>query len=294
MLLVSQNLARELWGSPAAALGKRVRTTDVARWREVIGVVEDIHHSGVDQPAQATVYWPIFGQIPWMPVVPATRFVAYTVRTNQAGTEFLLNEVRQAVWSVDNALPIANPVTMQEILDRSMARTSFTLGCARNRRRDGAGAGFDRNLWSDRIRGVAADARNGNSSGTGSANPGIRNMFVRHGLRLCAIGIVIGVGAAVGLAHVLMKAVLFGVAPIDRLTFAAVPLALLAAAATACYIPARKAWAGRGSRGHAGGVRGMIRSLNGEGRVWSVSFPEVLNRSFDAIGIMVNASRPRK
>ena len=49
------------------------------------------------------------------------------VRTNQAGTEFLLNEIRQAVWSVDSALPIANPVTMQEILDRSMARTSFIL-----------------------------------------------------------------------------------------------------------------------------------------------------------------------
>jgi ABC-type antimicrobial peptide transport system permease subunit len=65
-------------------------------------------------------------------------------------------------------------------------------------------------------------------------------MFVRHGLGLCAIGIAIGVGAAVGLTR-LMKAVLFGVAPIDALTFAAVPFALLVATAAACYIPARRA-----------------------------------------------------
>ena len=239
-VLVSQNLARELWGSPAAALGKRVRTTDVAPWREVIGVVQDIHHSGVDQPAQATVYWPIFGQIPWMSVVQATRFVAYTVRTNQAGTEFLLNEVRQAVWSVDSALPIANPVTMQEILDRSMARTSFTLVVL------GIAGGMALALGLIGIYGVIAFAVSqrtreiGIRLALGAQTREVRNMFVRHGLRLCAIGIVIGVGAAVGLTR-LMKAVLFGVAPIDRLTFAAVPLALLAAAAAACYIPARKA-----------------------------------------------------
>jgi ABC-type antimicrobial peptide transport system permease subunit len=57
---------------------------------------------------------------------------------------------------------------------------------------------------------------------------------------LCAIGIAIGVGAALGITR-LMKAVLFGVAPIDALTFAAVPLVLLAATAAACYIPSRRA-----------------------------------------------------
>ena len=65
-------------------------------------------------------------------------------------------------------------------------------------------------------------------------------MFVLHGLWLCAIGIAIGVAAALALTW-LMKAVLFGVAPIDGVTFAAVPLALLAAATAACYIPARRA-----------------------------------------------------
>jgi predicted permease len=239
-VLVSENLARELWGSPGAALGKRLRTTDVAPWREVIGVVEDIHHSGVDQPAQATVYWPIFGQIPWGPVVQAARFVAYSVRTNRAGTALLLNDVRQAVWSVNSALPIANPVTMQETLDRSMARTSFTLIVL------GIAGGMALVLGLIGIYGVIAFAVSqrtreiGIRLALGAQTGEVRNMFVRHGLVLCAIGIAIGVGAALGITR-LMKAVLFGVAPIDALTFAAVPVFLLAAAATACYIPARKA-----------------------------------------------------
>jgi predicted permease len=239
-VLVSENLARELWGSPAAAIGKHVRTTDFASWREVIGVVEDIHHSGVDQPAQTTVYWPIYGQVPWAPVVQSTRAVAFAIRTNRAGTESLLNEVRQAVWSMNSALPIANPTTMQENLDRSMARTSFTLVVL------ALAGGIALVLGLIGTYGVIAFAVSQRTREIGirlalGALPGeVRNMFVRYGLGLCAIGIAIGVGAAAGFTR-WMKAVLFGVAPIDAVTFAAVPLALLAATAAACYIPARRA-----------------------------------------------------
>jgi predicted permease len=239
-VLVSENLARELWGSPDAAIGKHVRATDVGAWREVIGVVEDIHHSGVDQPAQTTVYWPIFGQIPWANVVQATRGVAFAIRTNRAGTESLLNEVRQAVWSVNSALPVANPMTMQENFDRSMARTSFTLVVL------AIAGGIALVLGLIGIYGVIAFAVSQRTREIGirlalGALPGeVRNMFVRYGLGLCAIGIAIGVGAAIGFTR-LMKAVLFGVAPIDAVTFASVPLALLVATAAACYIPARRA-----------------------------------------------------
>jgi len=242
-VLVSENLARELWGSPVAALGKRVRTHDGATWREVIGVVEDIHHGSVDQPPQATLYWPIFGQSPWAAAaLQVTRTVAFSVRTKQAGTGSLLNEVRQAVWSVDSALPIANPMTMQEIMDRSMARTSFTLVVL------GIAGGMALVLGLIGIYGVVAFAVSqrtreiGIRLALGAQTREVRNMFVRHALVLCAIGIAIGVGAALGLTR-LMKALLFGVAPIDGLIFAAVPLSLLAATAAACYIPARRATA---------------------------------------------------
>jgi hypothetical protein len=239
-VLVSENLARELWGSPAAALGKRVRTTDSAPWREVIGVVEDIHHNGVDQGAPTTVYWPIFGQTPYAPIERATRAVAFAVRTNRAGTGALLNEVRQAVWSVNSALPVANPLTMQEILDRSMARTSFTLVML------AIAGGMALVLGLIGIYGMIAYAVSqrtreiGIRLALGAQSGEIRSMFVRNGVGLCTVGIALGLGAALGLTR-LMKAVLFGVAPIDPVTFVAVPLALLAATAAACYMPARRA-----------------------------------------------------
>lgn len=198
-VLVSENLARELWGGPAAAIGKRVRATDMADWREVIGVVEDIHHNGVDQPAQATVYWPIFGQIPYAPVVLATRAVVFAFRTNRAGTGALLNEVRQAVWSVNSALPVANPLTMQEIVDRSMARTSFTLVML------AIAGGMALVLGLIGIYGVIAYAVSQRTREIGirlalGALPGeIRSMFVRYGLGLCTVGIAIGLVAALGL-----------------------------------------------------------------------------------------------
>ena len=60
--MVSENLARELWGTPSAAIGKRIRTLNGAPWREVIGVVEDVYDNGVHEPAPAVVYWPSMGE----------------------------------------------------------------------------------------------------------------------------------------------------------------------------------------------------------------------------------------
>ena len=56
--IVSENLAIEQWGSPAAALGQRVRPDPNASWREVIGVVEDVREDGVHNPPPPIAYWP--------------------------------------------------------------------------------------------------------------------------------------------------------------------------------------------------------------------------------------------
>ncbi len=57
--IVSENTARDLWGAPQAALGKRIRPNQKDDWREVIGVVADEHSDGVDKPAPTIVYWPL-------------------------------------------------------------------------------------------------------------------------------------------------------------------------------------------------------------------------------------------
>jgi ABC-type antimicrobial peptide transport system permease subunit len=65
-------------------------------------------------------------------------------------------------------------------------------------------------------------------------------MFVRYGLVLAGIGVVVGLGAAVVLMR-LMKSLLFGISPLDPLTYAAVPVILVMAAVLASYLPARRA-----------------------------------------------------
>ncbi|HEX3747414.1 MAG TPA: ABC transporter permease [Bryobacteraceae bacterium] len=238
-VLVSENLARELWGTAQAAVGKRVRANDADVWREVLGVVEDVRDIGIQEAAPAVVYWPIFGQVHYAPITAASRAVAFTVRTGRAGTGALLNEIRQAVWSVNAALPIANPETMRETVDRSMARTSFTLVML------GIAGAMALVLGLIGIYGVidyAVSQRTreiGIRLALGARPADVRQMFVRYGLSLCAMGITIGVVAAAALTRV-MKSILFGVAPMDPMTFAAVPVTLLVAALAASYLPARR------------------------------------------------------
>jgi predicted permease len=239
-VLVSENLARELWGSAKAAIGKRVRSTEIGPWREVVGVVQDVRYSGPQEPAPAVVYWPIFGQLPYGPITFATRSVVFSVRTDRAGTGALLNELRQAVRSVNAELAVANPETMREAEDRSMARTSFTLVMLAI-----AGA-MALVLAFIGIYGVIAYAVSQRTREIGirmalGAEPShVSQVFVRHGLGLCAVGIVIGLCAAALLTRV-MKSLLFGVPPVDPATFAAVPVTLLLATLAACYLPARRA-----------------------------------------------------
>ena len=126
--IVSESLARELWGSPSAAIGKRFREFPSMPWHEVMGVVQDVRENGVDQVSPATVYWPSLMGDPSAPEkLEAWRTVYFAMRSNRAGTQAFISEMQQAVWSVNANLPVADISTMQDIYGESMARTSFTL-----------------------------------------------------------------------------------------------------------------------------------------------------------------------
>ena len=238
--MLSENLARELWGSPQAALGKHVRRMSISPWVEVIGVVGDERADGVDQPAPKSIYWPLlmdhFGPEP----LYATPDVSYVVRTTRAGSSALMQEVSQAVWSVSKELPLANPQTLEDLYDKSLARTSFALvllGIAGAMAFALGVAG----LYGVISYSVAQRTREiGIRVAIGAQHSTVRRMFIAEGARLAAIGIAVGSVAALGLMR-FMGSLLFGVKPIDPLTYAAVALALAAAAVIASYIPAMRA-----------------------------------------------------
>jgi len=240
VIIISENLARELWGSSSAAVGKRVRSGPRSSWREIIGVVQDVHNNGVDQPAPAIVYWPSFTTSPYNPGPQVTRTGTFVVRSERAGTQSFLAQVQQAVWSANSNLPLAAVRTMQEVYDRSLARTSFTLVML------AIAGSMALVLGIIGIYGVLSYAVSQRRREIGirlalGAQPGeLKRMFVRHGLALAGIGVAIGLATAAGLTR-LMSSLLFGIKPLDPLTYALGALLLGLAAALAIYLPARRA-----------------------------------------------------
>ena len=124
--LVSENMARELWRDPRAAVGKRIRASLKDDWREVIGVVADLHDNGVNQNAPTIVYWPLLQKNSAGRDV-AVRSVAYVIRTPRAESPGMRQEIQQAVAAVNPALPVADVKTLESAYERSLARTSLTL-----------------------------------------------------------------------------------------------------------------------------------------------------------------------
>jgi predicted permease len=240
VVAISENLARELWGTPRAAIGKRLRQSAAMPWHEVIGVVQDVRENGPFQPAPPTVYWPTMSA--YLNAAAgrnAIRGVTFVVRSERAGTEGFLNQVRQAVWSVNSSLPVS-PRTMQEVYDRSLAATSFTLVML------AIGASMALLLGVVGIYGVISYTVSqkrreiGIRAALGAQQGELKAMFVRHGLVLAGIGVVVGLGAAAGLTR-LMASLLYGITPLDPVTYAAVALMLVIATIVASYLPARRA-----------------------------------------------------
>jgi len=237
---LSEGLARELWGSPQAAIGKQFQEFPGTPWREVVGVVEDVRENGVDQVSPATVYWPTMTSDLYGPkTLGALRNVYFDIRSNRAGTQSFINEMQQAVWSVNANLPVAGISTLQDIYGESMARTSFTLVML------GIAGTMALALGVLGIYGVISYAVSqrtreiGIRLALGAKKSELAWMFVRSALVLSSVGTVVGLVAAAALMR-LMQTLLFGISPLDPMTFVGVPVVLLAAAALASYLPARR------------------------------------------------------
>ena len=238
--MISENLARELWRDPAAAMGKRIREGMKDSWREIIGVVGNVRHDGADQKAPTTVYWPVLMNNFWGNPKYVQRSAVYAIRTDRAGTESFLNQMRQAVWSVVSDVPIASTRTMDEVYRGSMARSSFTLVML------AIAGGMALLLGIVGIYGVISYSVSqrtremGIRIAVGAQQGQLRAMVVRHGVLLAAIGVGVGLAASAAVTRI-MSSLLFETSPVDAVTYAAVSAGLLGAAAVASYMPARRA-----------------------------------------------------
>jgi predicted permease len=239
--MMSANLAREMWGSPQAAIGKRIREGNTGTLREVVGVTADLHDQGVHLPPTATAFLPArlhdqaFGVRNFLP-----RRVSFVVRSDRRDTETLLGEIRRAVWAVNANLPLAQVRSLGDLYDLSMARTSFALVML------GIAAMMALLLGVFGIYGVISYAvaqrrrEIGIRMALGAESRAILALFVRRGLIVTSAGVALGLAGAAGFTQV-MRALLFGVSPFDPVAFVAVPVVLGTAALIASYLPARRA-----------------------------------------------------
>lgn len=241
VVMISENLAREMWGSPSAAIGKQLREFPSMPWHEVIGVIQDVRQRGVQEKAPAIVYWPpmmeyLFGR----KTAETERSVTFVIRSERAGTESFLNEVRAAVWSVNSNLPVASVRTMGNVYGKSLARTSFTLVML------GIAGVMAMALGIIGIYGVISFVVSqrkreiGIRMALGAQGGDVVQMVLRQGATMALVGVTIGIVAALGLTR-LMTNLLFGVTPRDPLTFGLVAALLMLVALLACYVPARRA-----------------------------------------------------
>jgi predicted permease len=237
--MVSENFAREYWGSPTNALGKHVRVSTKDDWREIVGVIGDVHDDGMGKDAPTIAYWPTLLSHFESGLFSIRRFVVFAIRTPRAGSESLMKDVRQAVWSVDANLPLTSVHTQDYYYQKSISRTSFTLVML------GIAAAIALLLGIVGLYGVIAYSASqrtreiGIRIALGAQRNSIITMFVRQGLVLAGSGILCGVLLAFAATRFL-SSLLFHVRPVDPTTYALACIALCAAASLASYIPSRR------------------------------------------------------
>jgi predicted permease len=243
--LLSETLANEVFGSPEAALGQFIAARpDPPAWKEVVGVVKDVREFGMDQDPPDQVYWPQVTLGFWEGNAPdqvqTWRGAGLAIRSNRTGTPGFMEEIQNAIWDVNPNLPILRSGSLDQFMEASMARVSFTmtlLGIA------GAVAlllGLV-GVYGVISYGVSQRSRElGMRMALGAETSQVMGMVVRQGAILALVGVAVGSSLAFGITR-LMSAILFNVSPTDPLTFGVVAGGLFAVALLASWFPARRA-----------------------------------------------------
>jgi len=242
-MIVARSFARHFWPN-GSAIGKRVKTGGPdAPWSTIVGVVGDVHDEALTKPVDEVMYQPTIGLMQPQPGVPDTviaeNVMTLTIRT--AGDPMaVFPAVRNEIWALDRNLPLVNVQALSSVVNRAMARTTFTLLMI------GAAAGVALLLGAIGIYGVISymvslrTREIGVRMALGARADQVRRMVVRQGLVLGGIGAAIGLVGALGMSR-LISSLLYGIAPYDPLTLGGVTLGLLVVAVVASWLPAMRA-----------------------------------------------------
>ena len=233
VMLVNESLARRIWpGEDPLDKFIRVGGPD-APWRKVVGVVGDIHHSGLDDGHRLQFYTP---EEQWN---FADYGMSLAVRT-QGDPALAADMVRKAIWSVTPDMLISDVRSIDGVISASVAHPRFTMLLLAFFAATAvlmAAIG----IYGVASFGVTQRTREiGTRMALGALPRDVLRLVLGQGMLLLAAGVLVGLAGALVLTRFL-RSLLFEISPTDPATFAAVALLLCAVGAVACYLPARRA-----------------------------------------------------
>jgi predicted permease len=226
--LVSQSAAQRFWPD-RSPIGERFSIDDPEI--TIVGIVGDVHAAALDKAPQPTIYVP-YRQDPWPSMV-------FALRTTTAPST-LAAAVRDAIWRVDKDQPVGAVRTMDQQLSNSLTRRRFSATLLT------AFGVVAVSLAAIGLYGVltfiVAQRRReiGVRMALGAQPRDVIADVLGQGLRLAALGVVLGIGLALGATR-LLNALLFGISPTDAVTYAAVATLLVGIAVCASLVPALRA-----------------------------------------------------
>jgi predicted permease len=230
VIIVNQTMATRYWPN-ASPIGKRVRMGGSQAWREVVGVVADVKHWGLDGRVNPEMYLPqrqmVFRSL-------------YFVLATDGDPAALAAPVREQLRAIDPDLPLSKIRTLEDVAARSVASqraAMILLGIFGSLALTLAAAG----IYGVMAHLVALRTAEIGVRMTLGARPGdVMRLVIREGTLQAVAGLAVGLTGAVLLMRS-FRAMLFGVSPADPVTLAAVAAILMATALLACLIPARRA-----------------------------------------------------
>ena len=240
-VVVTRALAERLWpGEDPIGKGINSNGTNSTTWYRVTGVVPELRAHGLDQPPSEAVFYAATPLFPAMSTWGNLNELEFVIKTASADPLTLVPAIRSVIGSMDPSIPLNNPSTMQTVVDRSMARTSFVMLLL------GLAAAMALLLSAVGIYGVisylVAQRRTeiGVRIALGAPVRWVIALVMGQSVRLALLGVVIGLAGALAGTR-LLQSLLFGVSATDPAVLVVVPVVLLGIAALASFAPARRA-----------------------------------------------------
>jgi len=229
-VIITEDMARRFFPEEEP-LGKQIGSGARGPWREIVGVVADVKHFGLEQDARPTMYL-AHSQFP-------ARGMALTVRTTSTPAA-LAAAVRDGVAVLDGDIPVSNVRTMEEIISASVASPRFTLALL------ATFAGLALLLAAVGVYGIVSYSVTqrtheiGLRIALGAHTVDVVKLVVGQAAILAVAGVSAGVAGALAVTR-LMETLLFGVSATDPVILIVIALLLFGVALTASFIPARRA-----------------------------------------------------